>query len=113
MFVRTLVKNAMYYGGTIMEKRDNNENPTGEYGSYLSFVQVNQEKNKLEQVLVTYEGDITKEFGKKDGTTKGAGLVAGQLYDLDLGLNISNEKDSTGKAKAVRHILYGFTPATK
>ena len=109
MLIRTKT-NAIYYGGTVMEKKDKNDKPTGEYGSYLSFVQVNEEKNKMEQVLVTYEGDIR--VNGKDGTIKGAGLIAGKDYIIEIGINTTNEKDKDGNQKAVRHILYGFTPVT-
>lgn len=102
---------AMYYGGSVMEKQNNEGVGTGEFDSYLSFVQVNEEKNKMEQVLVTYKGDIRSL--SKDGTIHGAGLVAGQIYSLDLDLNVANEKDKNGNAKASRHILLSFAPVKK
>ena len=100
--------NAIYYGGSVMENTDKDNKPTGEFKSYLSFVQVNKDKNKMEQVLVTYNGDITK--NGKDGTIKGAGLVAGQEYTLELDMQLSNEKDKDGKSKASRHILLAYAP---
>ena len=69
------------------------------------------EKNKMEQVLVTYKGDI-RSLGK-DGTIRGAGLAAGQEYLIDLDFNMSNEKDKNGNVKASRHILLAFAPVKK
>ena len=40
---------AMYYGGSVIEKQNDKGEGTGEFDSYLSFVQINDEKNKMEQ----------------------------------------------------------------
>ena len=95
----------MYYGGSVIENED-----TKEINSYLSFVQINKEKNKMEQILTTYKGDI-RDLSITEKTIFGAGLVAGECYILDLDMNLSNEKDKDGKAKATRHTLLGFKPA--
>jgi hypothetical protein len=98
---------AKYYGGCIVEDRDKNDKPMGTFHSYLTFVQLNVEKNKFEQVLTTYEGDVS-DRGNFDGTPLGGGLVAGQDYDLTLDFNLANEKDKDGKTKATRHILLDY-----
>ncbi len=107
-----LKMNAIYYGGTIMDQKDDKGNVTGK-ASYLSFVQVNTDKNKMEQILTTFKGDISTKNNNQDGTIKGAGLIAGREYTLDMDLNVTNEKDKDGNQKAVRHILYGFEPVAK
>ncbi len=98
-----------FYGGSILEDKDKNDKPLGTFKSYLSFVQINKEKNKMEQVHTTFDGDIS-ERGLCDKTPAGAGLIAGDEYLLTLDLNLSNEKDKDGKAKATRHVLIDFAP---
>ena len=100
---------AIFYGGSIIKNKDKDGNPTGEVNSYLSFVQVNSTKNKMEQVHTTFKGDVS-ERGTCDKTPAGAGLIAGEEYLLELDLNLSNEKDKDGNTKATRHILINFAP---